>query len=41
LFLDDNIDNVITAKSIGINTIKVDKNTVLSEEVLRFLEDNK
>ena len=38
LFLDDNIDNVNGAKQLGINTIKVDKNTNLIEEVRKFID---
>ena len=37
LFLDDNIDNVNGAKQLGINTIKVEKNTNLIEEIGKFI----
>lgn len=37
LFLDDNIDNVNGAKQLGINTIKVEKNTNLIEEISNFI----
>ncbi|NLA33436.1 MAG: HAD-IA family hydrolase [Tenericutes bacterium] len=39
LFLDDNKDNINSAKSIGVNTLKVDKGTILSEEVFKFLKE--
>lgn len=32
LFLDDNIDNVNTAKKLGINTIKVEKKYIFARE---------
>lgn len=37
LFLDDNIDNVNGAKQLGINTIKVEKNTNLIDKVTEFI----
>ena len=37
LFLDDNIDNVNGAKQLGINIIKVEKNTNLIEEISKFI----
>ncbi len=37
LFLDDNIDNVNGAKRLGINTIKVEKNTNLIDKVTEFI----
>lgn len=37
LFLDDNIDNINGAKQLGINTIKVEKNTNLIEEISNFI----
>ena len=37
LFLDDNIDNVNGAKQLGINTIKVEENTNLIEEISNFI----
>ena len=37
LFLDDNVDNVNGAKELGINTIKVDKNTDLIEEISKYI----
>ena len=37
LFLDDSFDNVNVAKQIGINTIKVEKNTNLIEEISKFI----
>jgi len=39
LFLDDNIDNIEGAKKLGINVIKVDKETILSEEILKFINE--
>ena len=33
LFLDDNINNINGAKELGINTIKVDKETELLKEI--------
>ena len=38
LFLDDNMDNVNGAESLGINTIKVDKDTDLIEEISKFVD---
>lgn len=38
LFIDDNIDNVTSAKELGINTIKVDKETKLLDEILAILK---
>lgn len=38
LFLDDNMDNVNGAESLGINTIKVDKNTDLIGEICKFID---
>ena len=38
LFVDDNIDNVNGAKQLGINTIKVEKNTELIEEISKFVD---
>jgi FMN phosphatase YigB (HAD superfamily) len=38
LFIDDNIDNVTSAKELGINTIKVDKETKLFDEILAILK---
>ena len=38
LFVDDNIDNVNGAKQLGINTIKVEKNTELIEEISKFID---
>lgn len=37
LFLDDNIDNVNGAKKLGINTIKVEKDTDLIIEISKFI----
>ena len=37
LFLDDNVDNVNGAKQLGINTIKVEENTNLIEEISNFI----
>lgn len=37
LFLDDNIDNVNGAKELGINTIKVDRNTNILEEINNYI----
>ncbi|MDD2377982.1 MAG: HAD-IA family hydrolase [Bacilli bacterium] len=39
LFLDDNEDNVEGAKKLGINVIKVDKETILSEEIFKFINE--
>lgn len=38
LFLDDNANNIEGAKACGLNTIKVDKETKLFEEINKFLE---
>lgn len=38
LFLDDNINNINGAKKIGINTIKVEKDTNLIEEINNFID---
>ena len=38
LFLDDNIANVNEAKKLGINTIKVEKNTDLIEEISKYID---
>ncbi len=38
LFLDDNIDNVRGAEKLGINTIKVNKDTDLYSEISKFLD---
>lgn len=39
LFLDDNIKNVESARSIGINVIKVDKNTNILNEIIKKLKN--
>ncbi|MDD3341609.1 MAG: HAD-IA family hydrolase [Bacilli bacterium] len=41
LFLDDNIENIETAKSLGIPSIKVDKDTFLLEEIISYHEKEK
>ena len=41
LFLDDSQVNIDGAKNIGINTIKVEKNTKLFEETINWLKDYK
>lgn len=38
LFLDDNIENVNSAKNMGINTIKVNNETIIINEVINVLE---
>ena len=38
LFLDDNIENIDGADKLGINTIKVDKNTNIYEEILHKIK---
>ena len=38
LFLDDNIDNIRGAEKLGINTIKVNKDTDLYSEISKFLD---
>lgn len=38
LFLDDNIENINGADKLGINTIKVEKNMDLLNEILNFLK---
>ena len=38
LFLDDNIDNVRGAEKLGINTVKVNKDTDLYSEISKFLD---
>ena len=40
LFLDDNIDNVNGAKNLGINVIKVNKETNLFSEISKVLNNN-
>lgn len=40
LFLDDNIDNIDGAEKLGINTIKVNKDTDLYSEIINFLDHN-
>ena len=37
LFIDDNIENIISAKNLGINTIKVDKYTNIYKEAYKYL----
>ena len=37
LFLDDNIENIDGAQKLGINTIKVNKETDLYKEIIKFL----
>lgn len=39
LFLDDNIENINSAKNMGINTIKVNKETIILDEVINILEE--
>lgn len=39
LFLDDNIENIECANKLGINTIKVNKNTNLFDEVSPFINN--
>ena len=41
LFLDDNVKNIEGAQQLGINTIKVNKNTDLFKEICICLEQNK
>lgn len=38
LFLDDNVENIDGAYKLGINTIKVDKNTNIYEEILHKIK---
>lgn len=38
LFLDDNISNINGAKLLGINTIKVEKDTDLLKEISKFID---
>ncbi len=40
LFLDDNADNIDVAEKLGINTIKVNKDTNLYNEIIKFLDSN-
>lgn len=40
LFLDDNLINIEGANKLGINTIKVNKDTNLFEDICRWLEQN-
>lgn len=37
LFLDDNMENINGANSLGINTIKVEKNTDILKEISKFI----
>lgn len=39
LFLDDNIENIDGAKKLGINTIKVNKDTILYHVICEFLNN--
>ena len=39
LFLDDNLENIKSAKNIGINVIKVEKNTNLLKEISNIFAD--
>ena len=39
LFIDDNDNNIIFAKKLGINTIKVDKNTNIYNEIIERLNN--
>lgn len=39
LFIDDNERNIISAKELGINTIKVDKNTNIYNEIIERLNN--
>ena len=41
LFLDDNIENIESEKKLGINTIKVDKDTNLYEKIDQWLDSEK
>lgn len=38
LFLDDNRDNIIGAKKLGVQTIKVERDTNLFEEISKFID---
>ena len=40
LFLDDNLRNIDGAKKLGINTIKVDNDTILFDEVCKYIDEN-
>jgi len=40
LFLDDNSRNIDGARKLGINTIKVDKDTILFDEVCKYIDEN-
>ena len=37
LFLDDNINNINGAQTLGINTIKIEKDTNLIDEISKFI----
>jgi len=37
LFLDDNINNINGAQALGINTIKIEKDTNLIDEISKFI----
>ena len=39
LFLDDNIKNIESANNLGIDTIKVDKDTNILESIKKYIED--
>lgn len=39
LFLDDNMENINKAKELGIQTIKVEKNSNLVSEVELYIKD--
>ena len=38
LFVDDNIDNINSAKKIGIETIKIDKNSNIFDEIINKID---
>ena len=40
LFLDDNKDNIEGAKNCGLNTILVDKNMNIYEEIIKYIDKN-
>lgn len=41
LFIDDNVNNINSAKNLGIETIKVDENSNIFDEIEKIIDKNK
>lgn len=41
LFIDDNVNNINSAKNLGIETIKVDENSNIFDEIKKIIDKNK